>query len=260
MKYLFKVNAQNGVTNFCTLDDAPAMQQMGVDTSSWIEIDTDFGEQNKYKIADNQLILLSENEYDIYFPEVALSRNKSNRVLDLETDFNASKKITVQNGKTLEVEYDTPERDIFLKLIEDVSNLSTTEGAAFIYEQQTDAGKLALRILPEIAAYIFKDLFVATLNNPQQTKVNSRVHNKTTVYELAREEINKATTQAELDAITWNFLNETGIVIDVNDKAEQMLEDPTVSDVAKAAINAAKDPTTGEIHLVKTLQELATDS
>lgn len=190
----------------------------------------------------------------------ALEASKQARIEQLKASFNATKKITIRNGKTLIIEHDTPERDIFLKLIEDVSNLSKTEGAAFIYEQQTDAGKLALRILPEIAAYIFKDLFVATLNNEQQTKVNSRVHNKTTVYELALENIDNATTQAELDAITWNFLNPTGILIDVNDKATQMLNDATVSAVAKNAINFAKDPETGEIHLVKPLQELAENS
>lgn len=260
MKYLFEVNSQNGVTNFCTLEDAPVMKQMGVDVSTWIEIETEiFNEQNKYKIADNQLILLLADEYDIYFPEVALSRNKKNKLLDLEVDFNKSKKITIQNGKTLIIEHDTPERDIFLELIEQASNLSATNGA-FIYKQKTDAGSLALRILPEIAAYIFQDLFLGTLGNPQQTQVPSRIHNKTTVYDLALEKINNAATQTELDAITWNFLHPSGVVIDVNDKAIKMLADPEVSDFAKAAINAAKDPITGEIHLVKTLQELAADS
>ena len=86
------------------------------------------------------------------------------------------------------------------------------------------------------------------------------MHNKTTVYELALEKINNASTQAELDAITWSFLNPQGIVIDVNDKANEMLADSEVSDFAKAAINTAKDLITGEIHLVKTLQELADDS
>jgi hypothetical protein len=182
------------------------------------------------------------------------------RQQELKNAFNDSKKITIQNGKTLVITHDTPEREYFLKLIEDVSNLSSTEGAAFIYEQQTDSGKLALRILPEIATYIFTDLFITTLNNTQQTKVNSRVHNKTTVYELALEKINNAATQSELDAVTWSFINPQGIVIDVNAKATEMLADPSVSDFAKAAINAAKDPITGEIHLVKTLQELAAEA
>lgn len=194
------------------------------------------------------------------FYEKSLQDKRSEKLAALERDFNDSKQITIKNGQTLEIAHDTPERSKFLELIENVSNLSTTQGTAFIYKQQTDAGQLALRILPEIATYIFKDLFIATLSNPQQTKVNSRVHNKTTVYELAVEKINNATTQAELDAVTWSFINPAGIIIDVNDKATQMLADATVSDIAKAAINAAKDTATGEIHLVKTLQELADDS
>lgn len=191
----------------------------------------------------------------------ALNASKQIRIAQLNDDFNASKKITIQNGTTLIIEHDTPERDIFLGLMENVSNLSLTNGA-FIYQQKTNSGTLALRILPEIATYIFKDLFVATLNNPQQTDVNSRIHNKTTVYDLALEQIDGATTQTELDAIanTWTFLNPTGIVIDVNAKATEMLADATVSDFAKLAINAAKDPVTNEIHLVKTLPELAANS
>ena len=204
--------------------------------------------------------LLGQYYIDSIFYEKSLKDVKQEKIDALNDDFNTAKKITIQNGKTLVIKHDTPERHIFLKLIEDVSNLSSTQGAVFIYEQQTDAGKLALRILPEIAAYIFKDVFIATLANAQQTKVNSRIHNKTTVYNLALENINNATTQAELDAVTWSFLNPHGIVIDVNAKANKMLADHTVSDLAKAAINIAKDPTTGEIHLVKTLQELADDS
>lgn len=193
----------------------------------------------------------------------ALHESKQAKIAQLESDYNASKKITVQNGTTLIVEHDTPERDIFLDLIEKVSNLSKLKKkrkGAFIYKQKTDTGSLALRILPEIAAYIFEDLFVATLANAEQTEVVAREHNRTTVYDLTLEQIDGASTQAELDSVTWTFLHPSGIVIDVNTKAAEMLADPTVSDFAKTAINAAKDPVTGEIHLVKTLQELAADS
>ena len=221
--------------------------------------DLTFSESECLELQDDEQIIAvqkTQNIIDAY----NLSTNKLHKIQALNEDFNLSEKITIQNGKTLIIEHDTPERNKFLALMEDVSTLSTTEDTAFIYKQQTISGTLALRILPEIAAYIFKDLFVATLRNPQKTKVKSRVHNETTVYELAVEKINKATTQAELDAVTWSFINPTGIVIDVNDKATQMLADSNVSDVAKAAINAAKDPATGEIHLVKTLEELAADS
>ncbi len=178
---------------------------------------------------------------------------KDEKITALTNDSNEAKKITIQNGKTLVIAHDTLERDDFIKLIENVSNLSST-GGAFIYRQ----GKLGLRILPEIATYIFKDLFLATLSSG--TTVPARSENTGILYEHALNEINEANTQAELDAVTWAFINPTGTVIDVNAKANKMLADPAVSDFAKAAINAAKDPTTGEIHLVKTLQELAADS
>jgi hypothetical protein len=234
-------------------DDIKGLEDLG----AWVEYIGDFDPAKDLARLVNSAVVIDKNAN---IAKRTLDKNKRIKIKELIADSNQAKKITIKNGKTLVIAHDTTERDIFLKLIEDVSNLSSTQGAAFIYEQQTDSGKLALRILPEIATYIFKDLFVATLNNPQQTKVNSRVHNKTTVYELALENINNATIQAELDAITWAFINPLGIVIDVNVKANEMLNDATVSDVAKVAINAAKDPTTGEIHLVKTLQELAADS
>lgn len=193
----------------------------------------------------------------------ALHESKQAKIAQLEADYNQSKKITIQNGTTLIVKHDTPERDIFLDLIEKVSNLSKLKKklkGAFIYKQKTDTGSLALRILPEIAAYIFEDLFVATLANAEQTEVVAREHNRTTVYDLTLEQIDGASTQAELDSVTWTFLHPSGIVIDVNTEAVKMLNDATVSQFAKDAINAAKDPITGEIHLVKTLAELAADS
>jgi len=252
MKISIQLNENLQVVNYCSEEHYNAELPEIIDRDYPIGL-IEIGEQNPED-------LMLKYYIDGVFYEQSLEDLKTAKIAELEADYNASKEITIQNGETLIIKHDTPERDIFLKLIEDVSNLSSAQGGAFIYEQQTDAGKLALRILPEIAVYIFKDLFISTLNNPQQTKVNSRVHNKTTVYELALETINASSTQADLDAVTWTFIHPAGIVIDVNAKAAEMLEDSTVSDFAKAAINAAKDPTTGEIHLVKTLQELADDS
>ncbi len=183
---------------------------------------------------------------------LTLNADKATKIELLNRDFNASKKITIQNGNTLIIEHDTPERDYFLQLIEIVSKLRPTEAVEYVQ------GKLGFRILSEIAAYIFKDLFTATLTNG--TELNARKRNKTTIYNNALENINNVATQTELDAVTWNFLNPDGIIINVNNKAAEMLADPTVSDFAKAAINAAKDPITNEIHLVKTLAELVADS
>jgi hypothetical protein len=178
--------------------------------------------------------------------------NKRRIVQLLTNSYNDSKKITIQNGNTLVIAHDTPERGYFITLIEVVSTLSPRLSVEYI--QTTDKRGLGFRILSEIAAYIFKDLFTATLTNG--IKVNARKRNKTILYNNALEQINNAATQAELDAVTWAFINPTGIVIDVNAKAIQMLADTTVSDFAKDAINAAKDPETGEIHLVQPLSNL----
>jgi len=182
------------------------------------------------------------------------------KITQLQHDFNASKKITLQNGKTLVIKHDTEERPYFLKMLEECSTLSGADGAAFIYEQKTDEGVVALRILPEIATYIFKDMFIVILDNKMKTKVNSRIHNKTTVYNFAYERIHSVSTIKQLNAIHWNFSHPAGLIIDVNDKANKMLVDSSVSDYAKAAINASKDPISGEIHIVKTLAELAANS
>ncbi len=236
MKLYIKTNSNNEI-----------YQAMKVAFDGAIEIETDisFNEIVGYSYVNNKV---THN----------LKSYKLEKIKQLETDFNAAKKITIQNGNTLEIAHDTPERAEFIQLIENISNLDTANNAVFIYKQQTDLGKLALRILPEIAAYIFKDLFITTLQS--NTKVNSRVHNKTVTYELALEKINQAQSISDLDTITWSFLNPTGILIDVNAEAAKMLNAVNVSQFAKDAINAAKDLVTGEIHLVKTLQQLANDS
>lgn len=249
-KYFFLFDSEGKQTTYTT--DTTGLEDLG----TWIAFDGDFHPaKDLARLVDGVVVIDKDANTNLQ----ELNSQKRIVIKQLASDYNASKKITIQNGKTLLIAHDTQERSYFLDLIEKASNLSKTKGA-FIYKQKTNSGTLALRILPEIAVYIFKDLFVATLANSHQTEVNSREHNKTTVYELALENINNATTQAELDAIKWTFLHPAGIVIDVNDKATQMLNDATVSEVAKAAINAAKDPATGEIHLVKTLPELAADS
>lgn len=247
--YLFKLIAKQYVA-------IEPLQTIFADSDSANEkvrsTDLIFSETDCLELIDDKIIIIKKTQDIIDAYE--LPNLKLQKIQKLDDDYNASKKITIQNGRTVIIKHDTPEREKFLKLIENVRN----NNAVFIYKQKTNAGSLALRILPEIAAYIFKDLFIATLKNG--TSVPVRSQNKAIIYENALDEINNASTQAELDDVTWSFINPRGIVIDVNDKANEMLADLEVSDFAKEAINAAKDPATDEIHLVKTLQELADDS
>ena len=202
------------------------------------------------ELIDDKIVIIKKTQEIIDAYE--LPNLKLQKIQKLDDDYNASKKITIQNGKTLVIAHNTPERGEFIKLMENVSNLSPVDAVEYVQ------GTLGFRILSEIAVYIFKDVCTSTLANG--TKVNARKRNKTIIFNNALGQINNASTQAELDDVTWSFINPKGIVIDVNDKANEMLVDPAVSDFAKAAINAAKDPATDEIHLVKPLKELADDS
>ena len=277
--YMLPANATFiAVPNFNAELEIP---RFDLDTQAWSVVDVEI-EETLYLKADgskHEKVLLKN--YDLYTPlkpleflkpETTQSFNDvaekweytgvelQRQILlsQLEADFNASKKITIQNGKTIYIAYDTPERKYFLELIENPNKPKDIDNLVFEYQQKTDEGGLGFRILPEIASYIFKNLFVVDLADG--TTINSRRRNKAFIYNHALEQINNATTQTELDSISWKFLNPQGIVIDVNDKATQMLKDATVSEFAKAAINAAKDPITGEIHLVRTVAAITADS
>jgi hypothetical protein len=248
MKISLQISSSNEVLNYCDKDYFQN-EVKEIIARDWSLGLIDIGEQNPDDLIGQYFI------NNIFYPK-SLESLKESKLEDLKIAFLATKKITIENGITLIIDHDTAERDIFLKMLEDVSTLRYAKGGAFTYQQ----GDLALRILPEIAAYIFKDLFVATLNNAQRTKINTRVHNKTIVYNCAAAKIDAAATHEAVEAVSWSFINPAGFIVNVNDKAAQMLADESVSDLAKAAINAATDASTGEIHLVKSLEELLEDS
>jgi hypothetical protein len=239
MKYLFEVNSQNGVTNFCTLEDAPVMKQMGVDVSTWIEIETEiFNEQNKYKIADNQLILLLADEYDIYFPEVALSQNKRNRLLDLEADFNASKKITLKNGTTWVIEGATY-KALKNKLTLIFSDSADLTKVYTFFEGDISKPNYYVNVICYIWRYILNDFYESILG----------VGNNRKVYDFAKADILNAQDLNTLNAITWSFT--PAKVIDVSEKASELEKQSDTPQYVLDVIAAAKDAQ-GEIHLVQT--------
>jgi hypothetical protein len=104
-----------------------------------------------------------------------------------------------------------------------------------------------------IWGYIFKDLFLADrIKDGQPTGFKEDIREQNQIhFDAINLIIKNATTHEELNAITWNFTKPNGIIIDVSEKAEQMLADSAVDAYTKAIINAAKDPVTGEIHLIQ---------
>jgi hypothetical protein len=241
MKIGIQINESSQVVNYCSEEHYTQELAEIINRDYPLGL-IDIGEQNP-----EDLIL--KYYIDGAFYEQSLEEKRAEKLTALQNDFNASKKITIQNGNTLIIEHDTPERDILLNSLEKIEVLQNM--LAFIYTQE-DAD-LGFRVLPEIFQYIFKDLFIASL--PNGTKVNSRVHNKAVIFSLKQKLINQATTIEEINNINWQFVNPNGVIVNINEKANQMLVDTSVSEEAKNAINLVKDEN-DEIHLIKTINEL----
>jgi hypothetical protein len=184
----------------------------------------------------------------------ALEIAKKERLTQLQNDYNTSKKIIIQNGNTLIIEHNTPERSIFLHKLTFMLKEGLLNNVAISYQQNVNNVMYRFSALPTIWNYVFKDLFLVDRRKSDGTltgfKESSREHNKI-LFDLLLLQIQNTTTQQELDSISWEFVNPNGTVINVNNKAGQMLNDASVDDFTKSAINQLKDPTTGDIHLIQ---------
>lgn len=187
------------------------------------------------------------------FYDKSVNELKQEKIELLQNAFNISKKITIQNGNTLIINHDTPERKIFFDKLKIITQESTRQDISISYQQAMSGSYYRFSAIYTIWGYIFKDLFLADrMINGVATGFKEDVREQNQIhFDAVNLKIQNATTYEELNAITWNFTKPNGIVIDVNDKAEQMLADSTVDAYTKAIINNSKDPVTGEIHLIQ---------
>lgn len=245
MKIGIQLNENLQVVNYCSEEHYNAeLQEIRVRSYplGLVEI----GEENPED-------LMLKYYIDGIFYEKSVEEKRVERLASLEDDYNASKKITIQNGNTLIIEHNTPERSIFLDKLMIVSQENLLINVSISYQQKVNNSMYRFSALPTIWNYIFKDLFLTDRKTSDGTptgfKENSREHNKI-VFDAMVLKIQNSTTTEELNAISWEFANPNGVVIDVNDKATQMLNDVNVDDFTKQAINTLKDSTTGQIHLI----------
>lgn len=231
---------------FAEIDENTIQFQEIVDSGQYIliKLDDKLDLSNKFYLDENN------NVKSIDLQLEALKKEKTRL---LNNDFNVSKKITIQNGNTLIIEHDTPERRIFLEKLTTVLQESLVSNVSISYQQKVNNVMYRFSALPTIWNYIFKDLFLVDRKTSDGTltgfKENSRERNKI-IFDAVELKIQNTTTTEELNAISWEFANPNGIFINVNEKAAQMLNDPTVDDFTKLAINKLKDPETGQIHLI----------
>ena len=243
MKIGIQLNENLQVVNYCTEEHYNAELQEIIDRDYPVGL-VEIGDLEP----DSLLLKVYQNGV---FADAATDEAKDAKRSELETSFNLSKKITLQNGNTLIIDHDTKERDHFLSCLENIDSVNYIDLSALTYVQ-SDAG-LGFRLLPEIAQYIFKDAFMHQVSTG--FSVNYRLQNKAVIYSNALKAIENASTEEELNAVTWSFINPEGLLIDVSDKAAQMLSDATLSDTAKAAIQAATDEN-GDVHLIVPINEL----
>ena len=237
------------IQNICFLNQENTLYKVTLETGEihYVVVGTDTTELGIYvntKIASGELI---PQQYEVPFSIIKYQKQQQ-----LQNDFNTSKKITIQNGNTLIIEHDTPERKYFFDKLKLITQESTRQDISISYQQENDGSSYTFSAIPKIWAYIFKDLFLADrIKDGQPTGFKEDVREQNQIkFNITNLYIQRATTQEELNAITWNFTKPNGIVIDISEKAEQMLADSTVDAYTKAIINAAKDPVTGEIHLI----------
>jgi|694.fasta_scaffold75829_5 hypothetical protein len=178
----------------------------------------------------------------------ALEIAKKERLTQLQNDYNASKVIVIQNGETITIKHDTNEREHFWKNIELVSNETTQNHAVLTYRQNDIENNCQYRIslVPFVWQYLFNDLFLFKRSSGFKESIRSKNEGE---YTFAKFRITNSQTIEGLNAVSYNFINPQGLIIDISAKATQMLDDINVSQEIKDLI---RDRTqNGEIHLIE---------
>ena len=80
------------------------------------------------------------------------------------------------------------------------------------------------------------------------TLVNKEIYERTDA--IMQNKLSNRATVEDFETITYEFKNPNGIIINVNDKATQLLNDPSVDDYTKGVITALKNPQ-GLIYLIQ---------
>lgn len=187
-------------------------------------------------------------EYVFIDTELALKIAKEDKTKKLKDEYDISKNITLQdkNYKII-ITAKTPERMHFVNLIETLKQEDKFETYLKVYQQKEDNYYLTISATSYIWSYIFQDLFV------KRTGVdffeNLRAFNKIS-FNISNDKINNANTIDEVNNITWEFESKNGILIDINEKAKQMLNDPNFDYGSKEIIKKAMDKD-GNINLIK---------
>lgn len=224
-KLYIKINSKNNI-----------FKAMKVPFNDCIEVETDisFDDIVGYDYIDGQVVH-------------SLKSLRGEKLKNLQNDFNNSKTIILQNGNTLAIKHDTPERNFFTDNLENLKRIEQVENSVLSYRQKVDNVYLGFSAL----SYIWKHLFLGkfTEQRPSSTLESRRCKNKE-IFDVKKLKIENATSIQELEGIDWSFEDIT--IININVEAQKLVDDPKTPAYVIEAINQLKGED-GEIHLIREL-------
>lgn len=172
---------------------------------------------------------------------------KSRKISYLEETYNRSKKIILQNGNTLIINHDTPEREFFINNLENLKRIEEAENSVLSYRQKVDDVYLGFSALSYVWKYLFLNKF--TNERPSLALEAKRGKNKE-IYDVKKLKIENANSTQELEVIEWRFEDIT--TININEEAQKLIEYPETPAYVIETINKLKGED-GQIHLIKPL-------
>lgn len=198
--------------------------------------------------AENDIIFIKPNKYidDINgnqnyeninlvdLDNYTLPQLKQAKLNELNTLFNNSKLITIQGNYTIEIKHDTPERDIFLTKIEQLSREDIENNTVVGYSQEKNGNLYKIALVPYIWKYIYTNLFLVARASGFKESIRDRNKQLHKEYHL---KIQNSATKEAVNDIEFVFINPNGIIINVDDNAQNILNDPTTPSSIIGLIN-----------------------
>lgn len=194
--------------------------------------------------------------------ELQLIELKKEKLKELQKVYNESRKITIQNGKTLIINHDTPERKFFLENLpklpnwNEISFFGNYEHSILDY-WQTENGKTYVLSADSI---IWSEVFNALFIDKKSKKLIFAQNKK--FYDIYKNQILNAKSLLDLNNLSFESISK-GIVINIKNEAEKILKKfkPNLlsitkkNDIKKTITEAVKrlQNEDGEIHLIKEL-------
>lgn len=170
---------------------------------------------------------------------IDLKNLKIQKKTELDLSFNNSKFIRIAGAIiSIDIKHNTKERERFLELIEKVGKEELSNNTVLTY-YQTEIDKIYdITFVPFIWKYIYSKFFLT--ERPSGFKESLRFANKRKYDEYCLK-IENATTLEAINAIDFEFISPNGIVIDINENANNMLDDVEVPQNIKDLITPLLD-------------------